>query len=265
MKTDKIIFLLLLGLIFITVSAVAAGDADEASADTIKESDNVLSSQIEDTPKLSTDSTGVSADERTFTATGETIGYDYDSSYGCKFSKKAKKQLEKIKQENRKNPTTYTITISEKQYKKLLNGKNKGKCTEIQIKTDKYIKIKIPVIKTSKKTIFSKKYYKEVKFNKALKKLKNKYYLNDDYKIKVKTHWKRSKDTSMGTISIIDYKQIIVVKKYRTVKSLKTSKDRITASVVVNDYQQDGKDWVYFFAPKLGIDGTMAQAHISIG
>ena len=97
-------------------------------------------------------------------------------------------------------------------------------------------------------TILNKKYSTKSAYTKALKKFKNKYFLEYDYIIK----------------SYKNTKKIKIVKKCKTVKYFKTSTDKITASIVVNDLQADGKDWVYFFSPKLGIDGIMAAKHIKL-
>jgi len=245
MKYKKIIFLLLLGFVLITLSAVAAEDNSTADIN-----------QTEDMTQLSGDNT--------FYATGASIAYSPDSYYDAKLTKKAQKQIKAVKKYNKNHKTKYKVTVSKKQYDSLLTAKNKGKVKEIQIKTDKYIKIKKPVFKKYTKKVFLKKYYKENEFKKAYKKLKDKYW-GDSYKIKVKTHWKRSKDTSMGIIHVIDYKQIKVIKKCRTVKYFKNSKARITASVVVNDYQNGGGDWVYFGVSKFGLDGLMASSKIKIG
>lgn len=237
MKYKKIMILLLMSLILITISAVAGAD------------NNSIEIGIEDSFD-STDTSEISIEDRTFNATGDTIGYSPEEYSYAKLSNKAKKQIKEFKNENKNNPTNYSITISEDQYSKLSYAKDLGKCKEIQIKTDKYITIKKPVMKKTTKKIFSKKYTNQKKYKKALAKLKNKYYLDDFYKIKVTKHGK--------------YKQITVYKKIYTVKYFKTGKDRITASVCVNDWQDGGGDYVFFFAPKLGIDGTMAAATITI-
>ena len=261
MKTGKIIFLLIIIAVLISLSPLAAEKA--GGDDMINIDQNAMT--VEEQSSGTTLSTST---EKTFTATGDTIGYTTESYYPKIYTSKAKKQIKQIKSTNKKNPTKYSITISDSQYDQLLKAKKAGKTKEIQIKTDKYITVKKPVFKKVSKKIFSKKYYKESKFKKALKKFKNKYYLDDTYKIKVSTKYKKSRDTSMGTIHVVKYKKITIIKKYNKVKSFKSKKDRITASVCVNDRQSspEGKphDIVYFFAPSLGIDGTMAYGEINI-
>ena len=260
-KINLKMVMLFIALLFLLIGVVSAS---ENATDVINSDvqNNIVKKDIEN--GITTSSKNPTLEERTFVAIGDTIGYSQDSFYGAKLSAKAKKQLNQYKKINKNNPTKYSITISNNQYNKLLDAKHKGKIKEIQIKTDKYITIKKPVMKSYKKIVFDKKYYKETNFKKAYKKIKNKLEFDYDYKILVKTHWKRSKDTSMGIIHIVDYKRIIVVKKINVVKSFKTAKDLITASVVVNDKQADGKDWVFFFIPRFGIDGTIASSHIKI-
>ena len=246
MNYKKIIFLLLIGTILLSISTVVAQDINKTDV-----GDN---SQVE---VLSSTNSNVYGDtvqsghttaQRTFTVEGNRIGYSPDSYYGAKLSKKAKTQIKQFKNTNKKNKKTYTITISEKQYNQLTNAKKQDKIKEIQIKTNMKIHIKKPVFKKFTKTTLNKKYSTNSAYNKALKKFKNKYYLDDDYIIK------GYKNT----------KKIKIIKKCKTVKYFKTSTDKITASLVVNDRQADGKDWVYFFSPKLGIDGTMACKHIKL-
>jgi len=240
----KIILLLLIGTILLSISTVVAEDINKTDIGDNSQVEVSSTNSLYDDTVQSDDTTA----QRTFTATGDRIGYSPDSYYGAKLSKKAKTQIKQFKNTNKNNKKSYSITISEKQYNQLITAKNQGKIKEIQIKTPVKITIKKPVFKKFKKTILNKKYSTKSAYTKALKKFKNKYYLEDDYIIK----------------SYKNTKKIKIVKKCKTVKYFKTSTDKITASIVVNDLQADGKDWVYFFSPKLGIDGTMAAKHIKL-
>ena len=244
MNYKKIILLLLIGTILLSISIVVAEDINKTDIGDNSQVEVSSTNSLYDDTVQSDDTTA----QRTFTATGDRIGYSPDSYYGAKLSKKAKTQIKQFKNTNKNNKKSYSITISEKQYNQLITAKNQGKIKEIQIKTPVKITIKKPVFKKFKKTILNKKYSTKSAYTKALKKFKNKYYLEDDYIIK----------------SYKNTKKIKIVKKCKTVKYFKTSTDKITASIVVNDLQADGKDWVYFFSPKLGIDGTMAAKHIKL-
>ena len=245
MNYKKIILLLLIGTILLSISTVVAEDinktdiGDNSQVEVSSTNSNLYGDTVQ-----SDDTTA----QRTFTATGDRIGYSPESYYGAKLSKKAKTQIKQFKNTNKNNKKSYSITISEKQYNQLVTAKNQGKIKEIQIKTPLKITIKNPVFKKFKKTILNKKYSTKSAYTKALKKFKNKYYINNDYIIK----------------SYKNTKKIKIIKKCKTVKYFKTSTDKITASLVVNDLQADGKDWVYFFSPKLGIDGIMASKHIKL-
>lgn len=186
--------------------------------------------------------------EKTITVTGKAIVYD--DTY-TDYSKKAQKQIEKYDKYNKKNPTKYTITLSDKQYKKLGTAEKQDKYKSIQINTDQPIIIKKPVIKTNKVKIFSKTYYNEKQFNKALKKFEKRYD-SDDYKIKVKTKYKKETDIHGHTFTLPVYSKIIIYQKEYKVLYYKTKKDTVTAFLWVNDYTNYIIDGVYFGALKLG-------------
>ena len=91
---------------------------------------------------------------------------------------------------SRKHKKTYKVTLTASQYNRLVNSKKQGKTDEIQVKTNYRIKIYKPVLKRCSKKIFSKKYYKYTKFEKAAAKLKDKYEDDEDYKVIIDEHVK---------------------------------------------------------------------------
>ena len=180
------------------------------------------------------------------TRRSNSIGWDID-----RLLRKAQKQSEKYDKYNKKNPTTYTVTLSDKQYKKLGTAEKQDKYKSIQIETYEPVIIKKPVLKTNKVKIFSKTYYTEKQFNKALKKFEKRYD-SDDYKIKIKTKYKKETDIHGHTFTIPKYNKITIYQKEYKVLYYKTKQDTVTAYLWVNDYKDYIIDGVYFGALKLG-------------
>ena len=203
----------------------------------------------------------IDENERTITVTGKTIVYET----GYKdYSDEAKNQIKEFKKINKKNPTTYTVTLSKKQYIKLGNAKTQDKYKDIQINTDQPIIIKKAVIKTDKTKIFSKKYYDENQFNKALKKFEKKY--DSDYKIKVKTKYRKETDIHGHTFTIPKYNKITIYEKHYKVLYYKTKKDTVNVWAWVNDYESGlPVEGVHFGASSFGwVDGEIYSGEIYV-
>ena len=142
MNYKKIILLLLIGTILLSISTVVAEDINETDiGDNSQVEVSSTNSNLYGDTVQSDDTTA----QRTFTATGDRIGYSPESYYGATLSKKAKTQIKQFKNTNKNNKKSYSITISEKQYNQLITAKNQGKIKEIQIKTPVKITIKKPV------------------------------------------------------------------------------------------------------------------------
>jgi hypothetical protein len=241
MRHKKLMTTLIFSIMLIGISATYAEDTETTGDSTISNTQTT----------------------KTFIVKGDPIGYTKDNGYSpIELTKKAKKQLKKIKKYNKKHKKSYKITLTATQYNKLINSKKQGKTDEIQVKTNYRIKIYKPIVKRCSKKIFSKKYYKANKYEKAYAKFDEKYGDDDDYKIIVDVHSKKSKDPNYGYIT--DYKKITIIKKYYKVKRYKAYKDKLVGSITVNNIQNDGKDWGYLFANKLGIDGAVAANHVKI-
>lgn len=256
MKYKYIAILLLIGVVLITISSVSAGDVVSIGNKTSSQGDIQVIADSQDT----------STSQKTFSATGKSIGCSLEGCYPFECTKKAKKQLKQINAKNKKNPAKYSITLSDSQYNQLLSAKKQGKMKEIQIKTNKYIKIKKPVVKKVKKTIFNKKYYSLDKFDRTWKKFDEKYGYDNNYKIKVTPHYRRYND-ERGVGSEPVYYKLTVFKKFNKIKGFKSGKALIYAGISVNNRQAfvNGKgDFLEFFIPQYGIDGTMASSRINI-
>ena len=205
---------------------------------------------------IATDDSQITAEDRTFSATGKSIGYSQDSFLHARLTRDANIQLMQFDVENQNSPVKYNVTISESDYNQLKTAKNQGEIKEIQVKTNQSVVIKEPVIENYTKELFSQDYYDDAVFEKDLKSLEEKLILDSDVSVNVTDH--------TNPLSGKDYKKITIYKTYYVVKSFRNSSDEIIASVVVNDMQADGKDWVFFRASSLGISGNMASAHIDI-
>ena len=94
MNYKKIILLLLIGTILLSISIVVAEDinktdiGDNSQVEVSSTNSNLYGDTVQ-----SDDTTA----QRTFTATGDRIGYSPDSYYGAKLSKKAKTQIKQSK------------------------------------------------------------------------------------------------------------------------------------------------------------------------
>jgi hypothetical protein len=140
MRHKKLMSILIFNIMLIGISAVHAED-NEIGADS-----STLTHDAQTT--------------KTFTTKGGAILYTKDNSYyPIELTKKAKKQWKKIIKYNKKHKRTYNVTLTAKQYNRLLNAKKQGKTLEIQVKTKQYIKIYKPVVKKRKKVIFRKNLY----------------------------------------------------------------------------------------------------------
>ena len=198
----------------------------------------------------------LSSEERTFSAVGDSVGYSQDSFLHAILTREANAQLMQFEVENLNNPTEYNVTISESDYDQLKSAKNNGEMKEIQIKTNQSVIVKQPVIENYTKEIFSKEYYDEETFENDLESLEEKFLFDSDADVNVTNHTNPSNGK--------DYKKITVNKTFYVVKTFNDCPEQITAHVVVNDMQADGKDWVFFNAQSLGIGGVLASDHIDI-
>lgn len=241
MRHKKLMIILIFSIMLIGISATYAEDTGTTGDSTISNTQTT----------------------KTFIVKGDPIGYTKDNGYSpIELTKKAKEQLKKIKKYNKKHKKSYKVTLTATQYNRLVNSKKQGKTDEIQVKTKYKIKIYKPIVKRCSKKIFSKKYYKYTKFEKAAAKLKDKYEDDDDYKVIIDEHVKKSKYSETGYVT--EYKKITIIKKYYKVKRYKAYKDKLVGSITVHDIQNDGKEWGYLFANKLGIDGCVASNHVKI-
>ena len=93
MNYKKIILLLLIGTILLSISTVVAVDINETDIGDNSQVEVSSTNSLYDDTVQSDDTTA----QRTFTATGDRIGYSPDSYYGAKLSKKAKTQIKQFK------------------------------------------------------------------------------------------------------------------------------------------------------------------------
>ena len=192
---------------------------------------------------------------RTFSAVGDSVAYSSDSLYHARLTRDANMDLMQFKVENHNNPVKYNVTLSESQYNQLKAAKEKGEIKELIIRTNQPIEVKVPVIENCTKKVCSQDYYDEASFERDFNSLDEKI-LDSNIDVNVTGHVNPSNG--------IEYKRISIYKTYYVAKSFRNTTEYIAAHVVVNNMQADGKDWVYFHAPSLGIDGTMAADHIEI-
>lgn len=192
--------------------------------------------------------------DRTFTAVGDSVGYSRDILSIARITPEANIQVMQFEVENQNNPVQYNVTISQDQYDELKSAKDKSEIKEIQIKTNQPVAVKTAVIENYTKEVCSQDYYDDETFERDLTSLEQKIF-DSNIDINVTDHV-----TSNGA----EYKRITLYKTYYLVKSFEDTNEYITAHVVVNDMQADGKDWVFFHAPSLGMDGVMASSHIEI-
>ena len=190
----------------------------------------------------------------TFTAVGDSIGYSKDILSHSRITPDANEELMGFEVQNHNNPVRYNVALSKDQYSELKSAKDNGEIKELQIRTNQPVVIENPVIENYTKMVCFQDYYDEDAFERDLSSLEENVF-DSSIDINVTDHV-----TSNGA----EYKRITLYKTYYVVKSFEESHEYITAHVVVNNMQADGKDWVFFHAPGLGMDGVVASSHIEI-
>lgn len=194
-------------------------------------------------------------DNMTFSAVGNSIGYSQDILNYVELTRDANTELMKFKVHNHNSPAKYNVTISESQHEQLKSAKERGEIKEIQIKTNQSVTVKEPVIENCTKLVCFQDYYDDATFERDLNNLEGKIF-DTDVDVNVTDH--------VNPLNGADYKRISIYKTHHLVKSFNDRNEQITAHVVVNDMQADSKDWVFFHADSLGMDGNMAEGHIEI-
>lgn len=194
-------------------------------------------------------------DGRTFSAVGKSVGYSADILHHSRLTKDANIELMEFKVQNHNNPVKYNVTLSQEEFNQLKAAKDNGEFKEIQVETNQSISVKQPVIENYTRKVCSQDYFDDASFERDLSNLDQKLFDNS-IDVNVTDH--------VSPVTGAEYKKITIYKTDHVVKSFRNSSDYITASVVANDMQADGKDWVFFHAPSLGIDGTVAAEHIQL-
>ena len=192
--------------------------------------------------------------DRTFSAVGDSVGYSRDILGIARVTPEANLQVMQFEVENHNNPVQYNVTLSPDQYDELKSAKDNGEIKEIQIRTNHPVAVKTAVFEDYTREVCSQDYYDDEAFERDLTGLEEKIF-DSNIDINVTDHV-----TSNGA----EYKRITLYKTGYIVKYFDETDENITAHVVVNNMQADGKDWVYFTAQSLGMDGVVASSHIEI-